>query len=65
MSENQKYYEHEYADYDMRGEYAVDCTGCGETHTLWTQADDNPEYYTNVNLKCKCGKLVEFNLPVN
>lgn len=38
---------------------------CGEKIEVSTQEDNNPEYYTYVYVKCKCGKSVEFILPVN
>lgn len=44
--------------------YQQQCT-CGKTHTLLSQDDNNPEYYTDVSVICDCGEAVRFNLPVN
>ncbi len=38
---------------------------CGKKHTLLTQDDNNPEYYSVVISICECGRLVRFSLPVN
>ena len=46
-------------------EYEEECTSCGKKHYLQTQEDKNPEYYTEVYLRCSCGQDVLFNLPVN
>lgn len=51
-------------DYD-NNEYKKICEGCGKSHSMWTQSDNNPEYYTDVALRCDCGHYVMFNLPVN
>ena len=32
---------------------------------ILTQPDRHPEYYTQIFVKCSCGKSVEFCLPVN
>jgi len=45
--------------------YKESCKYCGKEHIICTQRDDSPEYYTDVYIKCSCGKFVEFNLPVN
>jgi len=46
--------------------YKARCLTCGKPHELITEADDNPEYYTSVALKCSaCGGLVYFLVPVN
>lgn len=45
--------------------YIGHCVHCGEKHKLFTQADNNPEYYTTVRLICDCGHVVSFRLPVN
>jgi len=38
---------------------------CGKEVEVSTQTDDRPEYYTDVYVKCECGKSVRFSLPVN
>lgn len=38
---------------------------CGNEIEVSTQKDECPEYYAEVYVKCKCGKAVEFSLPVN
>ena len=38
---------------------------CGNTIEVSTQKDDVPEYYTDIYIKCSCGKSVHFILPVN
>lgn len=45
--------------------YKEVCTNCGKEYVLFTQKDDDPEYYTDVYILCKCGEYVEFSLPVN
>lgn len=44
--------------------YSEQCE-CGETIEVSTQTDNMPEYYTDVYVRCKCGKSVCFTLPVN
>lgn len=52
--------------YDHRQEYTQKCSNCSKSVSLRTQADDDPEYYTDVFLECqKCGEAVRFYLPVN
>lgn len=46
-------------------EYSNICKQCSKQHTLFTQRDEYPEYYTTVIVKCDCRNLVEFELPVN
>ena len=46
-------------------EYVEHCDNCGERHSMFTQSDNCPEYYTQVALRCPCGEYVMFNLPVN
>lgn len=38
---------------------------CGEKVQVSTQKDNGPECYTEVFVKCQCGKSVSFILPVN
>ncbi len=45
--------------------YKETCSTCGKTHMLYTQHDNDPEYYTNVILQCDCKDYVVFTLPVN
>ena len=54
--------------YDFGCEFAQTYIGrceCGEDIEMSTQRDECPEYYTSVYVKCKCGKSVRFQLPVN
>jgi len=44
--------------------YSKKCE-CGELIEVSTQKDNNPEYYSEVHVKCKCGRPVGFSLPVN
>jgi len=54
--------------YDFDGEfgqiYIKKCT-CGKEIEVSTQQDEHPEYYTDVYVRCVCGKSVRFTLPVN
>jgi len=52
-------------DYNYRDEYKKICALCQKEHSLRTQRDNNPEYYTSVFIKCDCGDYVYFSLPVN
>jgi len=45
--------------------YKARCKNCGKEHTLFTQEDNKPEYYTEVFVECSCGNRVLFQLPVN
>lgn len=38
---------------------------CGKEIEVSTQQDGCPEYYTEIYVKCTCGKSVNFSLPVN
>lgn len=38
---------------------------CGHIVEVSTQKDNCPEYYTEVVVRCPCGKSVKFDLPVN
>ena len=38
---------------------------CGAVIEVSTQEDKFPEYYTEVYVRCQCGKSVSFYLPVN
>jgi len=54
--------------YDFNEEFAQtykERCECGEVIEVSTQQEQNPEYHTNVFVKCKCGKSVCFLLPVN
>lgn len=41
------------------------CSNCGKEIQISTQQDRNPEYYTDIYIKCDCGNSVSFLLPVN
>jgi hypothetical protein len=45
-------------------EYKQTCS-CGNKIEVSTQKDNDPEYYSEIFVKCKCGKSVRFDLPVN
>ena len=51
-------------DSDVSQTYRETC-GCGKVFEVSTQADNEPEYYTDVFIRCDCGKSVKFKLPVN
>ncbi len=61
----QKYTYHETKDFKFEGEFTNECETCGKVHTVFTQEDRSPEYYTSVLIACDCGALVKFELPVN
>lgn len=48
-----------------RNSYTEECPSCRFEHTILTQGDDSPEYYTEIYLRCQCGEYIEFSLPVN
>lgn len=54
--------------YDFGGEFAQvykkKCS-CGREIEVSTQQDNDPEYYTDVFVRCVCGGSVAFSLPVN
>lgn len=35
--------------------YTEVCKSCNKMHEVLTQADNDPEYYTKVYVKCDCG----------
>ena len=54
--------------YDFGGEFSQVYTQkceCGNVIEISTQKDASPEYYTDVYVKCNCGRSVKFLLPVN
>jgi len=54
--------------YDFGGKFSEVYSGiceCGNIIEVSTQEDGNPEYYTDVYVKCSCGESVKFSLPVN
>ena len=54
--------------YDFGSEYAQTYTetcSCQREIEVSTQRDNNPEYYTEMFVRCTCGKSVAFSLPVN
>ena len=44
--------------------YSKECS-CGKAVEVSTQKDNNPEYYTEIWVKCACGKEMKFDIPVN
>lgn len=52
-------------DFDTRLVKVEACKGCGHLLRLVSQADDSPEYYSQVFVVCECGELVSFSVPVN
>lgn len=65
MNNEQKYTYNPDKTYNLQGEYSNICKQCNKQHTLFTQSDEYPEYYTCVILKCDCEHLIVFELPVN
>ena len=55
--------------YEFGSEYAqtykAKCNRCGKEIEVSTQKDGNPEYYTDVFVRCSCGGSAHFSLPVN
>ena len=54
--------------YDFNGDCAEtfkQTCKCGFEHQISTQCDDEPEYYTDIFVMCKCGESTKFELPVN
>jgi len=54
--------------YDFGGSCAQTYVGiceCGERIMVSAQENAAPEYEADVYVKCRCGKSVHFNLPVN
>ena len=54
--------------YDFGSKFAQtykETCSCGNEVEVSTQTDNNPEYNTEVYVRCKCGKSVAFLLPVN
>lgn len=45
--------------------YKQQCKKCSKEHTLLTQDDRSPEYYSTVGVICDCKEVVWFSLPVN
>ena len=52
-------------DSDYSQTYTETCEDCGNKIEVSTQRDNNPEYQTDVYVKCQCGASVQFTLPVN
>jgi hypothetical protein len=48
----------------LQTEYQRSCK-CGKVHSIVTQEDNGPEYYTHIYILCECGEYVKFKLPVN
>ena len=63
-SAKQEYKKIESENYRMHGVFTKKCT-CGKEFEVRTQPDEDPEYYTDVFVKCDCGSFVLFSLPVN
>ena len=55
--------------YGFDGEWAQTYTKeceCGQIIEISTQINSNPEYYTDIFVKCpKCGSPIKFILPMN
>ena len=55
-------------NYDFGNEYSqtyIETCSCGRKIEISTQRDRKPEYYTEIFVRCTCGKSVAFSLPVN
>ena len=55
--------------YDFGGNaaqtYKETCSKCGNIQEVSTQEDNEPEYHTDVFVKCRCGNSIKFILSVN
>ena len=54
--------------HDFGGKYSQvysNTCECGKVFEVSTQEDAHPEYYTDVFIRCECGKSVRFTIPVN
>jgi len=49
--------------YDV--DYEKECPTCTMTMNVVTQADNFPEYLTDIYIRCHCGEYIHFSLPVN
>lgn len=45
--------------------YKSPCDKCGREIEVSTQKDNYPEYYSVVYVRCECGGVAKFELPVN
>jgi len=52
-------------DCEFSQTYKQKCKKCGKEYEVSTQKDRDPEYYTDIYIKCDCGESVQFTLPVN
>ena len=53
--------------YDFGGEFSQAYKGkceCGKEFQVSTQQDSDPEYHTEIFIRCDCGKSVGFCLPI-
>jgi hypothetical protein len=41
------------------------CNNCGREIEVSTQKNHDPEYYTEIHVRCICGGSAKFRLPVN
>lgn len=60
-----KYEELENKDFNLRGMFTQKCPTCEYEHKVVSQADKDPEYYTVVYTFCRCGYMLNWELPVN
>jgi len=44
--------------------YKTTCE-CGKVFEISTQQDIDPEYHSDIFIRCDCGKSVKFTIPVN
>jgi len=52
-------------EYSLKQLYKSNCNSCNKKYEIYTQKDCDPEYYTDIYVKCDCSNLVHFCLPVN
>jgi hypothetical protein len=66
MKDKQKYEFMADCEFDKQGRYSQACENCALEAVVLTQADQRPEYYTDVFTYCAaCGVEIQWVLPVN
>lgn len=52
-------------DPHLRCLYVELCPKCKEIQHILTKRSNDPEYETEIYLRCQCGNYIKFILPVN